>query len=169
MPTLLTLIHIQVIREGDPVKRMVFIVNGTIKRSQGLSKGVVATCILEPGAFLGDELFSWCLHHPFVDRLPASSATFTCVKATEAYGLDAEHLRYITNHFRYNFANEKLKRRARYYSSNWRIWAAVNIQLAWRRYVVRTRGLVMDNGGSECGIRHFAVMFMSLRPHDHLE
>uniref|UniRef100_A0A5B6ZRL6 Putative cyclic nucleotide-gated ion channel 2 n=1 Tax=Davidia involucrata TaxID=16924 RepID=A0A5B6ZRL6_DAVIN len=163
----------KIIREGDPVQRTVFIVRGRVMSSQNLSKGMVATSILEPGGFLGDELLSWCLRRPFMDRLPASSATFTCVESTEAFGLEANHLRYITDHFRYKFANERLKRTARYYSSNWRTWAAVNIQLAWRRYMTRSRGPalnhVMENGGNERRLRQYAAMFMSLRPHDHLE
>lgn len=163
----------QIIREGDPVHRMVFITRGHIKSSQNLSKGMVATSLLEPGDFLGDELLSWCIRRPFIDRHPASSATFVCVESTEAFGLDANHLRFITEHFRYKFANERLKRTARYYSSNWRTWAAVNIQLAWRRYIIRTRGApaipVIENGGSDRRLRQCAAMFMSLRPHDHLE
>ena len=163
----------QIIREGDPVIRIMFIVRGRVKRAQSLSKGMVATSVLEPGGFLGDELLSYCLRRPFIDRLPASSATFICIESTEAFGLDAAHLRYITDHFRYKFANERLKRTARYYSSNWRTWAAVIIQLAWRRYRVRTLGPVIpaatENGGSERRLRQYAAMFMSIRPHDHLE
>lgn len=156
--------------------RMIFIVRGRIKRNQSLSKGMVATSILEPGGFLGDELLSWCLRRPFIDRLPASSATFISMESsTEAFGLDADHLRYITDHFRYKFANERLKRTARYYSSNWRTWAAVNIQFAWRRYRKRTRGpvspVIMDHEGdsNERRLLQYAAMFMSIRPHDHLE
>lgn len=151
---------------------MVFIIRGQLKSSQTLSKGMVATSILGPGNFLGDELFSWCLRRPFMDRLPASSATFICVEATEAFGLDAQHLRYITDHFRYKFANERLKRTARYYSSHWRTWAAINIQLAWRRSKSRIQCPVvqpLENGDSERRLWHYAAMFMSLRPHDHLE
>ncbi|KAF2283603.1 hypothetical protein GH714_012159 [Hevea brasiliensis] len=162
----------KIIREGDPVPRMYFIVRGRVKRSQGLSKGMVATSVLEPGGFLGDELLSWCLRRPFIDRLPASSATFYCLESTEAFGLDANHLRYITDHFRYTFASQRLKRTLRYNSSNWRTWAAVNIQFAWRRYRMRTRGLVLPvvlNGNIENLLRRYAAMFMSLRPHDHLE
>ncbi|XP_059293904.1 cyclic nucleotide-gated ion channel 2 [Lycium ferocissimum] len=162
----------KIIREGDPVHRVVFIVRGRVKSSQNLSKGMVATSILEPGGFFGDELLSWCLRRPFIDRLPASSATFTCIESTEAFGLDANHLRFITDHFRYKFANERLKRTARYYSSNWRTWAAVNIQLAWRRYMMRTRRPVIhvaENGDNDRRLRKYAAMFLSLRPHDHLE
>ncbi|KAI3770347.1 hypothetical protein L6452_01475 [Arctium lappa] len=88
---------------------MVFIVQGSVKSSQNLSKGVVATSMLYPRGYLGDELLSW-----------------------------------------YKFANEWLKRTARYYSSNWRTWAAINIQLGWRRYVARMRPTVdsvtVENG-----------------------
>ncbi|KAK3001228.1 hypothetical protein RJ639_020355 [Escallonia herrerae] len=163
----------KVFREGDPVQQMVFVVRGRIQRSQSLGRGILATSTLEPGGFLGDELLSWCLRRPFTELFPASTATFTCVTTTEAFVLEADHLVYITNHFRYNFVNEKLKQMLRYYSSNWRTWAAVTIQFAWQRYKIRTRGsanlVVMANGGSERRLRQFAAVFMSLRPHDHLE
>ena len=155
--------------------RMIFIVRGRIKRMQSLSKGMVATSIIEAGGFLGDELLSWCLRRPFLDRLPASSATFICMESAEAFGLEADHLKYVTDHFRYKVANERLKRTARYYSSNWRTWAAVNIQFAWRRYRQRTRGPVtpvIESSGrhsSERKLLQYAAMFLSIRPHDHLE
>ncbi|KAK0600162.1 hypothetical protein LWI29_012331 [Acer saccharum] len=163
----------KIIREGDPVQRMIFIVHGRIKRSQSLSKSKAATSVIEPGGFLGDELLSWCLRRPFIDRLPASSATFTCNESVQAFGLNANHIRYITDHFRYKFADEKLKWTARYYSSNWRTWAAVNIQFAWRKYKMRERGpeinLEMSNGSFEDRLKRYAAVFMSVRPHDHLE
>ncbi|KAG8098233.1 hypothetical protein GUJ93_ZPchr0013g34357 [Zizania palustris] len=156
----------KVIREGDPVQRVVFILQGKLRRTQPLAKGVVATCMLGAGSFLGDELLSWCLRRPFVvDRLPASSATFECVEPAQAFCLDAPDLRFVTEQFRYKFVNEKLKRTARYYSSNWRTWAAVNIQLAWRRYKARTTDLAAvlppaggpDDDGDR-RLRHYAAM-----------
>ncbi|CAK7323009.1 unnamed protein product [Dovyalis caffra] len=162
----------KILREGDPVLRMIFIVQGQVKYNQCLSKGMVATSVLEPGGFLGDELLSWCLRRPFIDRLPASSATFVCMESTEAFGLDAYDLRYVTEHFRYRFASKRLKRTMRYYSSNWRTWAAVNIQFAWRRYRLRKNGLAipdMVNGSIENRLRQYAAMFMSHKPRDHLE
>ncbi|XP_050228940.1 cyclic nucleotide-gated ion channel 2-like [Mercurialis annua] len=162
----------KIIREGDPVQRMYFIVRGRVKRSQSLSKGMTGTSLIEPGEFLGDELLSWSLRRPFRDRLPSSSATFVCQDSTEAFGLDAKHLRYITDHFRYTFASERLKRKMRYYSSNWRTWAAVNIQFAWNRHRMRSRGvlnIVNIHGDFENRLRRYASMFLSIRPHDHLE
>ncbi|KAK6128868.1 hypothetical protein DH2020_037385 [Rehmannia glutinosa] len=152
----------KIIREGDPVPRIVFIVHGRVKSSQKLSRGLEATCLLKPGGFFGDELFSWCLRRPFIDRLPASSATFTCIESTEAFALEAKDLRYITDHFRYKFANERLTRIARYYSSNWRTWAAVNIQLAWRRFTVRTRRAVTYHSVNGDSDRRSGNMLRSL-------
>lgn len=156
------------------MQRMIFIVHGQIKKSQDFKKGTLATSILEFGSFLGDELISWCLHAPFLDCLPASSATFTCTENAEAFVLDAVDLRYIMNQFRYYFSNKGIKWMMRYHSSNWRTWVAVNIQLAWRHYMRRTRHFVnyvtknrCDN--SELMLREYAMIFMSLRTRDHLE
>ncbi|KAF7135860.1 hypothetical protein RHSIM_Rhsim08G0073400 [Rhododendron simsii] len=163
----------KIMREGDPVQKMIFIVHGRIKRSQTLSKGTLAATTLQPGTILGDELLSWCLRRPFIDRLPASNATFKCLQPTEAFSLEFNDLRYITDHFPYRFANEKVKRTARYYSSNWRNWAAVNIQFAWRRYRTGIARVPVssqtENGGGEIRLRRYAAVFMSIRPHDHLE
>ncbi|CAK9160189.1 unnamed protein product [Ilex paraguariensis] len=121
-------------REGDPVQRMLFIVRGHLQSSQVLRDGVKSCCMLGPGNFSGDELLSWCLRRPFIERLPPSSSTLITLETTEAFGLEAEDVKYVTQHFRYTFVNEKVKRSARYYSPGWRTWAAVAIQLAWRRY-----------------------------------
>ncbi|XP_049399442.1 cyclic nucleotide-gated ion channel 4-like [Solanum stenotomum] len=121
-------------REGDPVQRMLFIVRGHLQSSQELREGVKSCCMLGPGNFSGDELLSWCLRKPFVERLPPSSSSLETLETTEAFGLEADDVKYVTQHFRYTFVNEKVKRSARYYSPGWRTWAAVAIQLAWRRY-----------------------------------
>ncbi|KAK9092314.1 hypothetical protein Syun_027225 [Stephania yunnanensis] len=121
-------------REGDPVQRMLFVVRGHLQSSQVLRDGVESQCMLGPGNFSGDELLSWCLRRPFIERLPPSSFTLLTLETTEAFGLEAEDVKYVTQHFRYTFVNEKVKRSARYYSPGWRTWAAVAIQLSWRRY-----------------------------------
>lgn len=121
-------------REGDPVQRMLFIVRGHLQSSQLVRNGVQSSCMLGPGNFSGDELLSWCLRRPFVERLPPSSSTLVTLETTEAFGLEADDVKYVTQHFRYTFVSEKGKRSARYYSPGWRTWAAVAIQLAWRRH-----------------------------------
>ncbi|CAO2197370.1 unnamed protein product [Urochloa humidicola] len=123
-----------IVREGDPVQRMLFIVRGHLQSSQALRNGGTSCCTLGPGNFSGDELLSWCLRRPFLERLPASSSTLATLESTEAFGLDAADVKYVTRHFRYTFTNDKVRRSARYYSPGWRTWAAVAVQLAWRRY-----------------------------------
>ncbi|XP_027355123.1 cyclic nucleotide-gated ion channel 4-like isoform X2 [Abrus precatorius] len=121
-------------KEGDPVQRMLFVVRGHLQSSQVLRDGVKSCCMLGPGNFSGDELLSWCLRRPFIERLPPSSSTLITLETTEAFGLEAQDVKYVTQHFRYTFVKEKVKRSARYYSPGWRTWASVAIQLAWRRY-----------------------------------
>ncbi|KAH7537783.1 hypothetical protein FEM48_Zijuj03G0129900 [Ziziphus jujuba var. spinosa] len=161
----------KIIREGDPVQRMVFIVRGRVNRRQGLSKGFIANSVVEPGGFFGDELLSWCLRIPAANWLPVSLATYTCIDSAEGYAIDAHQLRYVVDHFRYKFASESLKKTARYYSCNWRTWGAVVIQLAWRRRRLRngTNLPILQNGDPEDRLRQYAAFFLSIRPHDHLE
>lgn len=117
---------------------MLFIVRGHMQSSYRLRhNNRTSICMLGPGNFCGDELISWCLSRPLHNSLPVSTATLTTLDVTEAFGLEAEDLKYITEHFRYKFANEKLKRTVRFYSSSWRTWAAVTVQLAWRRHKAR--------------------------------
>lgn len=113
---------------------MLFIVRGHLQSIQTLRDGVQSCCMLGPGNFIGDELLSWCLKRPFVERLPPSSSTLVTLETTEAFGLDADDVKYVTQQFRYTFVSEKVKMSARYYSPGWRTWAAVAIQLAWRRW-----------------------------------
>ncbi|WOH00035.1 hypothetical protein DCAR_0519391 [Daucus carota subsp. sativus] len=120
-----------VIKEGDPVQRILFIVRGHLQCNQTVRSGVNSCCILGPGNYSGDELLSWCMRKPFIEILPPSLSSVITLEATEAFGLEAEDVKYVTQHFR---LNEKVKMTARYYSSGWRTWAAVAIQLAWLRY-----------------------------------
>ncbi|GMN69288.1 hypothetical protein TIFTF001_038340 [Ficus carica] len=95
---------------------MLFVVRGHLQSYQVLRDGLKSCCMLGPGNFSGDELLSWCLRCPFIERLPPSSSMLVTVKTTEAFGLEAVDVKYVTQHFRYTFVNEKVKRSARYYS-----------------------------------------------------
>ncbi|XP_073125738.1 cyclic nucleotide-gated ion channel 4 [Henckelia pumila] len=168
-------------REGDPVQRMIFIVRGHLQSSQVLRDGVKSCCMLGPGNFSGDELLSWCLRRPFIERLPPSSSTLVTLETTEAFGLEADDVKYVTQHFRYTFVNEKVKRSARYYSPGWRTWAGVAIQLAWRRYKHRLtltslsfirprRPLSRSSSLGEDRLRLYTALLTSPKPNqDHFD
>ncbi|KAJ0983647.1 hypothetical protein J5N97_011902 [Dioscorea zingiberensis] len=165
----------QIAKEGDPVQRMLFIVRGHLQSSQVLRDGVKSCCMLGPGNFSGDELLSWCLRRPFIERLPPSSSTLVTLETTEAFGLEAKDVKYVTQHFRYTFVNEKVKRSARYYSPSWRTWASVAIQLAWRRFKHRStlaslsftlprRPASRCSSPGEDRLRHYTALLTSPKP-----
>lgn len=161
----------QIIRKGQPVDQMIFVIGGRIESTNG----IVKTGTLGPGDFTGEELLLWSLRRHFEDPLPASSTTLVCMETTEVFGLEADDLCNLTERFQYIFATQRFKRTVRYYSANWRTWGAVNIQFAWNRYRMRARGRPaetqeMENGDTtERILRQCAAMFSSLRPHDHLD
>lgn len=124
--------------EGEPVQQMLFIVRGHMQSSYRLRHdNTVISSILGPGNFCGDELILRCLDKSLEGNLPISTSSLTTLEVTEAFGLEAQDLEYIMKHFRHRFANAKLQRTVRFYSSRWRTWAAVSIQLAWRRHKAR--------------------------------
>nr|XP_024397361.1 cyclic nucleotide-gated ion channel 2-like [Physcomitrium patens]PNR39348.1 hypothetical protein PHYPA_019626 [Physcomitrium patens] len=126
-----------VLNEGEPVRQMLFIVRGNIGSSYRLRHNRTSKCVLGPSHFCGDELISWCLSKPLRDNLPLSTTTLTTLTVTEAFALDALDLKYLTQHFQHKFANENLKRAVRSHSCSWQTWAAVTIQLGWRRHRAR--------------------------------
>ncbi|KAK9152152.1 hypothetical protein Syun_010461 [Stephania yunnanensis] len=167
----------QIMKEGDPVERMLFVVRGHLQSSQILRDGVTSCCMLGPGNFSGDELLSWCLKRPFIERLPPSSSTLMTIETTEAFGLEAEDVKYVTQHFRYTFVKEKVRRSAMYYSPGWRTWAAVAIQLAWRRYkhrlslstlsfIMPTRPISRTSSKGEDRLRLYTALLTSPKPQE---
>ncbi|KAG6540897.1 hypothetical protein Mapa_017690 [Marchantia paleacea] len=182
-----------VVNAGDPVLRMMFVVRGYIQSEYCMKNGNTSCCVLGPGTFCGDELLSWCFKKPPVQRFPPSTCTLRTLSNCEVFGFEADDLRYITEHFRYKFANEKLKNTARYYSSNWRTWAAVTVQLAWRRFKKqrderkeREKSGLLYNGplnlapeevtqrtslgmSEKDRLRLYTAMITSPKPQDHLE
>ncbi|CAM6081757.1 unnamed protein product [Calypogeia fissa] len=127
-----------IVEEGEPVHRMVFVARGHVQSTYRLQTGSTGSVVLNQGNFAGDELIGWlarCFRtQQFDSSLPPSASTLTTLSDSELYGLDFEDLVYIAKNFRHKFDSEKLKNTARYWSSNWRAWAAVTIQLAWRRF-----------------------------------
>ncbi|KAG0567847.1 hypothetical protein KC19_7G166200 [Ceratodon purpureus] len=122
-----------IIYEGNPIRQMLFIVRGNIRSEYRLYNNHTSSCVLSPGDYFGDELLSWGLQKSG-GRLPSSSATLTTLEMTEAFSLRASDLKYITDHFRDRVYSDEVMRITRYYSTTWRMWAVVIIQLAWRRY-----------------------------------
>ncbi|KZV24784.1 putative cyclic nucleotide-gated ion channel 14 [Dorcoceras hygrometricum] len=123
-----------IVREGDPVTEMLFIIRGTLESSttNGGRTGFFNSTTLRPGDFCGEELLAWALLPRSSLNLPSSTRTVRTLTEVEAFALRAEDLRFVANQFR-RLHSKKLQHTFRYYSHHWRAWAACFIQAAWRR------------------------------------
>lgn len=127
-----------IVREGDPVTEMLFIIRGTLESSttNGGRTGFFNSITLRPGDFCGEELLAWALLPKSALNLPSSTRTVKSLSEVEAFALRAEDLKFVANQFR-RLHSKKLQHTFRYYSHHWRTWAACFIQAAWRRHKKR--------------------------------
>lgn len=136
-----------IVREGDPVTEMLFIIRGRLESSttNGGRTGFFNTITLRPGDFCGEELLSWALLPKSMVNLPSSTRTVKALVEVEAFALRAEDLKFVANQFR-RLHSRKLQHTFRFYSHHWRTWAACFIQAAWHRYKRRkmARNLSMN-------------------------
>lgn len=123
------------LREGDPVREMFFIIRGHLESwtTNGGRAGFFDSCHVGPGDFCGEELLTWALDPRTGIILPSSTRTVKTIKEVDAFALEAEDLRFVASQFR-RLHSKELRQKFRFYSHQWRTWAACFIQSAWRRY-----------------------------------
>ncbi|KAL3629238.1 Cyclic nucleotide-gated ion channel 18 [Castilleja foliolosa] len=124
-----------IVREGDPVNEMLFIIRGQMESSttNGGRSGFFNSITLRSGDFCGEELLTWALVPNSPLNLPSSTRTVKTLTEVEAFALRAEDLKFVANQFK-RLHSMKLQHAFRYYSHQWRTWGACYIQSAWRRY-----------------------------------
>ncbi|KAK8261885.1 hypothetical protein V6Z11_D13G219600 [Gossypium hirsutum] len=141
-----------IVREGDPVMEMLFIIRGRLDSctTNGGRTGFFNSINLRPGDFCGEELLSWALLPKSSSNLPSSTRTVRALVEVEAFVLRAEDLKFVANQFR-RLHSKKLQHTFRYHSYHWRTWGACFIQAAWRRHMKRTmaRNLKCDGSSHE--------------------
>ncbi|KAL5191962.1 putative cyclic nucleotide-gated ion channel 16 [Glycine soja] len=133
-----------IVREGDPVREMLFIIRGQVESSttDGGRTGFFNSITLRPGDFCGEELLTWALMPSSSSlNLPSSTQTVKTLTEVEAFALRAEDLKFVASQFK-RLHSKKLQHAFRYYSHQWRAWGAHFIQAAWRRH--RKRKLAME-------------------------
>ena len=69
-------------------------------------------------------------------NLPSSTRTVKAVTKVEAFALIAEEMKFVASQFR-RLHSRQVQHTFRFYSQQWRTWAACFIQAAWRRYSKR--------------------------------
>ncbi|KAG7568339.1 Cyclic nucleotide-binding domain [Arabidopsis thaliana x Arabidopsis arenosa] len=123
------------VREGDPVNEMLFIIRGHLDSytTNGGRTGFFNSCLIGPGDFCGEELLTWALDPRPVVILPSSTRTVKAICEVEAFALKAEDLQFVASQFR-RLHTKQLRHKFRFYSHQWRTWAACFVQAAWRRH-----------------------------------
>lgn len=123
------------VREGDPVNEMLFIVRGHLDSytTNGGRTGFFNSCCIGPGDFCGEELLTWALDPRPNVVLPSSTRTVKAITEVEAFALIADDLKFVAAQFR-RLHSKKLRQTLRFHSHQWRTWAACFIQAAWFRY-----------------------------------
>ncbi|KAK9910203.1 hypothetical protein M0R45_034174 [Rubus argutus] len=127
-----------IIREGDPVDQMIFIMRGNLATmtTNGGRTGFFNCADLKAGDFCGEELLTWALDPKSSSNLPISTRTVEARTEVEAFALMADDLRFVANQFR-RLHSRQVQHTFRLYSMQWRTWAACFIQAAWRRHCKR--------------------------------
>ncbi|KAF8378308.1 hypothetical protein HHK36_029647 [Tetracentron sinense] len=127
-----------IVREGDPVNEMLFIIRGQLESSttNGGRSGFFNSITLRPGDFCGEELLTWALMPNSSLNLPSSTRTVRALCEVEAFALRAEELKFVASQFK-RLHSKKLQHAFRYYSHQWRTWGACFIEAAWRRFKKR--------------------------------
>ncbi|KAH9776094.1 putative cyclic nucleotide-gated ion channel 16 [Citrus sinensis] len=130
------------IREGDPVNEMIFIIRGQVESSttNGGRAGFYNSITLKSGDFCGEELLTWALMPVSTLNLPLSTRTVKSLTEVEAFALRAEDLKFVASQFK-RLHSKRLQHAFRYYSHQWRGWGASFIQAAWRRYKRRKKAV----------------------------
>ncbi|XP_073131667.1 cyclic nucleotide-gated ion channel 1-like isoform X2 [Henckelia pumila] len=124
-----------IVREGDPVDEMLFIMRGKLLTvtTNGGRTGFFNSDHLKAGDFCGEELLTWALDPHSSSNLPISTRTVQALSEVEAFALMAGDLKCVASQFR-RLHSKQLRHTFRFYSQQWRTWAACFLQAAWRRY-----------------------------------
>ncbi|XP_033148408.1 probable cyclic nucleotide-gated ion channel 3 [Brassica rapa] len=131
-----------IVREGEPVEDMVFIMRGKLisTTTYGGQTGFFNIAHLEAGDFCGD-LLTWALD-PNTSHLPISTRTVQAETEVEGFVLSAEDLKFFSTQYR-RLHSKQLRHTYRCYSVQWQTWAACFIQAAWKRYCRRKLSRVL--------------------------
>ncbi|GMI81983.1 cyclic nucleotide gated channel 8 [Hibiscus trionum] len=127
-----------IVREGDPVNEMLFVIRGRLESvtTDGGRSGFFNRGWLKEGDFCGEELLTWALDPKASSNLPLSTRTVKALTEVEAFALEAEELKFVSSQFR-RLHSRQVQHTFRFYSQQWRTWAACFIQTAWRKHVKR--------------------------------
>ncbi|KAM1047098.1 hypothetical protein ACFX2C_026511 [Malus domestica] len=116
-----------IIREGEPLRKMLFIRQGTAL-TYTTSKGKTRVCkCLEKNDFYGEELLIWAFKVASFPELPICTTTIVSQSKVEAFSITANHLKSIIAEVWWHFKRELPHSQVEYF-------AASSIQVVWRAH-----------------------------------
>lgn len=91
-----------IVREGDPVNEMLFIMRGKLETTttNGGRTGFFNSVFLEAGDFCGEGLLTWALDPHSSSNLPLSTSTVQTQTDVEAFALMPDDLKFVASQFR---------------------------------------------------------------------
>ncbi|KAM1173820.1 hypothetical protein FF1_026456 [Malus domestica] len=116
-----------IIREGEPLRKMLFIRQGSAL-TYTTSKGGTSVCkCLEKNDLHGEELVIWAFKSASFSELPICGTTLVSQSKVQAFSITANHLKSVVAEFWWHFRRELPHSQLEYF-------AASSIQAAWRRH-----------------------------------
>ncbi|KAG7994679.1 hypothetical protein I3843_01G070700 [Carya illinoinensis] len=110
-----------IVREGDPVDEMLFIMRGKLftLTTIGGTPGCFFSSYLKAGDFCGEEIFTWSLYPQSSAKFPISTRTVRALTEVQAYTLTLEDLRTLVSSFP-ELHSKELQHVFKFYSRQWR-------------------------------------------------
>ncbi|CAL9027679.1 unnamed protein product [Prunus brigantina] len=119
---------IYIIREGEPLRKMLFITQGTALTYTTIKGGTNVCKCLEKSDFYGEELLNWAFKFGSFSELPISPTTVVSQTKVEAFSIRANHLKSVVAQFWWRFQKELPRSQLEHFSASC-------LQKYWRHHI----------------------------------
>lgn len=123
---------IYIIREGEPLRKMFFITQGTALTYTTIKGGTNVCKCLEKSDFYGEKLLNWAFKFGSFSELPISPMTVVSQTKVQAFSIRANHLKSVVAQFWWRFQKELPRSQLEHF-------AASCLQKYWRHHIKLTK------------------------------
>ncbi|XP_021807148.1 cyclic nucleotide-gated ion channel 1-like [Prunus avium] len=150
---------VYIIREGEPLRKMLFITGGTALTYTPIKGGTNVCKCLEKSDFYGEELLNWAFKSCVFSELPISTTTLMSQTKVEAFSIRANNLKSIVAQFWFDYRMELPRSQLEHFAASY-------IQALWRRRCAKAK-VACSEGASSFSIGALCNFFHAgiLTPH----
>ncbi|BBH08279.1 cyclic nucleotide gated channel 1 [Prunus dulcis] len=123
-----------IVREGEPLDKMLFITQGTAWSYPTSATGSSAIKCLVEGDFYGEELLNWASKLNSFSEFPYSTRVVKAHTKVEAFAIKANSLNIVVSKFWWHFS-KRLDHIEDSQLEKWQSLAASSMQAKWRRHM----------------------------------